>query len=58
MKEIIKIKITKCENESCWYFERIGEEFEVLKDGGQMGYLVKKNITINFYVDKKDCKII
>lgn len=54
----MKIKIKSCSNKDCWYFNKIGEEFDVLSDGNEIGYLIKKNITINFYVEKDDCEIL
>lgn len=54
----MKIKIIKCEDKNSWYYEKIGEEFFVLKESENMGYLVKRNITIDLWIDKEDCEII
>ena len=50
----MKVKITGCSQENCWYSEMIGEEFEVLKHN-ITHYVIK--YASNF-IDSRDCVII
>lgn len=54
----MKIKITKCSDKNSWYNDMIGLEIEVIRKTVSMGYLVKENITVKFYVDEHDCKVV
>lgn len=62
----MKVKVLKCDNESCWYHKRIGEVFNVKQDPEDKDYWIVLDkvdfytypILDDFFIDKSDCVIV
>jgi hypothetical protein len=53
----MKIEITSAPNETSWYADKIGEQFDVICVES-FGYVVRDEGVERYFVRKEDCKII
>lgn len=57
----MKVKIIKASEDSFWYANHIGEEFEVEKKNSRYGpeyVVVPRRIDGDFYIVADDCEIV
>ena len=56
------IKIIKCDNPHSWYFNRVGQSFDVIKESfdidGIPTYVLHEGRVLVTYVMREDCEII
>jgi len=56
----MKVKITRCRLESYWYYNSIGEVFEIVENNDG-DYMVKSNEKGDYsikFISKKDCEVL
>lgn len=53
----MKVKITKCSSNNYWYYNKIGEIFDVVDNGIFKGQFATLKLN-GYFIDKNDCEIV